>query len=129
MINLDTEEEGQLYIGCAGGKLTKGTIPITTEEAPAGWVKCVLTVSGLKGGHSGLNIHEEHANAIKVLVSAIGLLKVGVGAKLAYISGGDKHNAIPREAEAHVFIPKNSFRTDLMCQIYRYEKRNNGSRF
>jgi dipeptidase D len=98
LINLDMEGEGQLYIGCAGGKQTKGTIPIATEEVSAGSVKCILKVSGLKGGHSGLNIHEKHANAITVLVGGLLILGACTGAKIAYINGGDKHNAIPKES-------------------------------
>ncbi|MFA6565668.1 MAG: beta-Ala-His dipeptidase [Candidatus Paceibacterota bacterium] len=105
LINLDTEEEGRIYIGCSGGKNTKGMMPLATEPVPAGHTAIALTVSGLSGGHSGCDIHENRGNAIKLLAQALSSIHAETDARLSHISGGGKHNAIPREAEAHIHIP------------------------
>jgi len=105
LINIDTEEEGKLYIGCAGGKQTKGILSLATEPVPAGHAKAALTVDGLKGGHSGVDIHEKRGNAIKLLAHTLSHLHMHTDARIASINGGGKHNAIPRVAKAHVFIP------------------------
>jgi dipeptidase D len=105
LINLDTEEEGRLYIGCAGGKKITGTFPIVTETISPGHIKVSLAVSGLKGGHSGCDIHENRGNAIKLLAQTLKRIHAETDARLSLINGGDKHNAIPREAEAHMYIP------------------------
>ena len=104
MMNLDSEEEGALYVGCSGGKDTTGTWKAAADAAPKGWMAAHLMVSGLKGGHSGLEIHQGRGNAIKILNRA--LLALGeAGARLSAINGGNKRNAIPRECEATVFVP------------------------
>jgi dipeptidase D len=105
LLNLDSEEEGELYVGCAGGRDTTGTWAVTFEAAPAGSAAVEIKVGGLRGGHSGLEIHTGRGNAIKILNRAMGLL-TAMGARLARINGGNKRNAIPRDAEALVFIPK-----------------------
>jgi dipeptidase D len=105
LLNLDSEEEGELYVGCSGGRDTTGTWATDTEAAPAGTVGIEVKVSGLRGGHSGLEIDKGRGNAIKILNRAI--VKLGaVGARLARIDGGNKRNAIPRDAAALVFVPK-----------------------
>ena len=105
LLNLDSEEEGELYVGCSGGRDTTGTWAVDTEAAPAGMVGIEVKVSGLRGGHSGLEIDKGRGNAIKILNRAI--VKLGVvGARLARIDGGNKRNAIPRDAAALVFVPK-----------------------
>jgi dipeptidase D len=107
MLNLDSEEEGSLYVGCAGGRDSHGRWKLEVEASPSGSVAAELRVRGLKGGHSGLEIDKGRGNAIKILTRI--LLRLSeLGARLAAISGGNKHNAIPREAEALVFIPKKS---------------------
>ncbi len=105
LMNLDSEEEGALYVGCSGGKDTTGTWAAAFDPAPKGMVAAHLTVTGLKGGHSGLEIHTGRGNAIKILGRALQVLD-GLGARLASIEGGNKRNAIPREAEAIVFLPQ-----------------------
>jgi dipeptidase D len=105
LLNLDSEEEGALYVGCSGGRDTTGTWAVAWDAAPKGYAAAHLTVSGLKGGHSGLEIHTGRGNAIKILNRAL-LALDGLGARLASIEGGNKRNAIPREAEAIVFIPQ-----------------------
>ena len=104
LMNLDSEEEGAIYVGCSGGRDTVGTWKVALDAAPAGSTAAVLRVTGLKGGHSGLEIDKGRGNAIKLANRA--LLALGdLGARLTSLDGGDKHNAIPREAEAVVWIP------------------------
>ncbi|HEX9636997.1 MAG TPA: aminoacyl-histidine dipeptidase [Acidobacteriota bacterium] len=101
MINLDSEEDGYLYVGCAGGCDTRLTMRPAWSKAPAGSKGWRLTVSGLRGGHSGVQIHENRGNAIKVLARLLReAQRQGARFGLAAISGGGKHNAIPREASA-----------------------------
>ncbi len=105
LMNLDSEEEGALYVGCSGGKDTTGTWTVEFEAAPAGMVGLELRVSGLKGGHSGLEIDKGRGNALKILNRV--LIALGEqGARLAKIDGGNKRNAIPREAQAVIYVPK-----------------------
>lgn len=103
LLNLDTEEDGAFYVGCAGGMDSVGAFKIEYEEPKNGYVPFSINVSGLKGGHSGINISDGRANAIKI----IGLLLSMLGKydyQLAFINGGSKRNAIPREAEAVIFL-------------------------
>ncbi len=109
LINLDSEEEGALYVGCAGGRDTKGSWRLERTRAPAGSSPLRLKVAGLRGGHSGLEIDKGRGNAIKALARVLSALQ-GLGARLAQIEGGNKRNAIPREAEALLFVPKQSSR-------------------
>jgi dipeptidase D len=105
LLNLDSEEEGELYVGCSGGRDTMGIWALDTEAAPAGTVGIEIKVGGLRGGHSGLEIDKGRGNAIKILNRAI--MKVGtLGGRLARIDGGNKRNAIPRDAAALMFVPK-----------------------
>jgi dipeptidase D len=105
LLNLDSEEEGALYVGCSGGKNTMASWKIVSDPTPAGSVPCALKVAGLKGGHSGLEIDKGRGNSIKILTRVLIALEA-VGARLASLEGGNKHNAIPREAEATVWIPR-----------------------
>ena len=104
LLNLDSEEEGALYVGCSGGRDSHGHWKADFEPAPAGCVAAELRVRGLKGGHSGLEIDKGRGNAIKILNRVL-LALAGRGARLSAISGGNKHNAIPREAEALIALP------------------------
>jgi len=104
LINLDTEDEGVLYVGCAGGCDSTGTLAVSFEPLPAENSLHVVRVSGLRGGHSGIDIHTGRGNAIKLLGRAVAALS-GCGARLCSLSGGSKRNAIPREAEAHMAVP------------------------
>jgi dipeptidase D len=103
LLNLDTEEDGFFYVGCAGGMDTVGIFNIELTKIADGWTPYTLFISGLKGGHSGINISDKRANAIKLLGLLLNKLKV-VDYYLANISGGSKRNAIAREAEAVIFI-------------------------
>ncbi|MBN1567812.1 MAG: aminoacyl-histidine dipeptidase [Acidobacteria bacterium] len=104
LLNLDSEEEGEITVGCAGGRDTMGTWKMQFEPAPAGLKVMQVKVTGLKGGHSGIEIDKGRGNAVKIMNRALLVLSQN-GARLAAIDGGDKHNAIPRECEAVVFIP------------------------
>jgi dipeptidase D len=108
LINLDTEEEGSLYVGCAGGAGTDMTLPLNSIKAPKEMAALELKLAGLQGGHSGVDIHLQRGNATKLLARTLYRIAVNSGIKfrLASIGGGNKHNAIPREAFATVVLPK-----------------------
>jgi dipeptidase D len=108
LINLDTEEEGSLYVGCAGGAGTDITLPLNSIKAPKDLAALELKLAGLHGGHSGVDIHLQRGNATKLLARALYRIAVDSGIKfrLASIAGGNKHNAIPREVFATVVLPK-----------------------
>ncbi len=104
LLNLDSEEEGALYVGCSGGRDTLGSLKVGWENSARGAVAMMLQVKGLKGGHSGLEIDKNRGNAIKILNRVLTRLAEG-GARLSSIVGGNKRNAIPRECDAVLFIP------------------------
>ena len=111
LINLDSEEEGHLTVGCAGGLNTHLSVPIDWAEVPTHYQLMKVKAGGMKGGHSGVEIHAEKANAIKILAQTLHYLKKQVDIRLANLSGGNAHNAIPRDCEAWVFVPKNQIET------------------
>lgn len=104
LINLDSEEEGTLTVGCAGGADTDLTLTLETQAAPAGATAHLVKLVGLNGGHSGVDIHLQRGNAVQLLARM--LRSAGLPGFLADIQGGNKHNAIPREAWATVVIPE-----------------------
>lgn len=104
LLNLDSEEEGFLTIGCAGGVDTIAARKLTRTAPPAGTRAYRLKVFGLKGGHSGIDINAGRGNAIRILAQLLGFLKPAFGLALASIKGGNKRNAIPREASAVLFL-------------------------
>ena len=104
MLNLDTEEWGEFYLGCAGGCDVNVSRECQQEAAPAGWTFRRVTVSGLRGGHSGIDIHKGRGNANKLLVRLLlGLAKDGL-VHLKAFSGGTARNALSREAWAEIAI-------------------------
>ena len=105
MLNLDSEEDGVLFVGCAGGATSEIFFDLARANAPAGYVAVKLEVSGLKGGHSGLNIIDNRANSLKVVARVVGRWMEKHDVLVDRIDGGNKHNAIPREAVAVVAIP------------------------
>jgi len=107
LINMDSEDLGTIFIGCSGGKNTAATFKAKLEKAPRNYSSFELKVAGLKGGHSGLEIHVGRGNAVKILNRAIWSYSQENNIRLAEINGGNKHNAIPREAFAVVLVPKN----------------------
>jgi len=104
LLNLDSEEEGHVYIGCAGGQETIGERKLENENVSADWSAYELTVTGLRGGHSGCDIHRGRANSIKILGEALAALVERVPYRIANMKGGSKHNAIPREASAVILF-------------------------
>lgn len=106
LINMDTEEDGALYIGCSGGKDTELFLESETQGVPSAFAVARLQVGGLQGGHSGIDIHEGRGNAIKLLVRFLWKQATRLGLSVASIDGGSKHNAIPRDCAAIVFLPQ-----------------------
>jgi dipeptidase D len=104
LINLDSEEEGAVYVGCAGGADSTLTVPLRSSPAPADGVALQVRLHGLRGGHSGVDIHLQRGNAIKLLVRALYAVSLETPFSLAALGGGNKHNAIPREASATVGV-------------------------
>ncbi|MDR1774233.1 MAG: aminoacyl-histidine dipeptidase [Clostridioides sp.] len=102
IINIDSEEEGFITVSCAGGKNVLSTLPVTFEDVDSNKKAIEIVVEGLKGGHSGMEIVLQRANASKLLGRILHLLTVEYD--LADIEGGTKHNAIPREANATILI-------------------------
>ena len=116
LINLDSEDEGEFFIGCAGGELTNATFNLKKTALEDGYVTLKIEVDKLAGGHSGDEINKRRANAIKLLVRFVYSCMKKYDLKLIEISGGNLHNAIPRFAEAVVALPakdKESVRVDL----------------
>ncbi len=105
LINLDSEEEGEVCIGCAGGVDTVATFSYHDEDAPKDFTYYRVDVSGLKGGHSGEDINKGRANANKLLVRLLWECSQSYNMRLSYLHGGNLRNAIPREAYAVFGIP------------------------
>lgn len=103
LLNMDSEEEGTFYVGCSGGIDTVAEFKIEFEDAPGSFIPCDLLVTGLKGGHSGLDIISGRANAIKLVARTLKKLDT-FDFHIANINGGSLRNAIPREAEAVILI-------------------------
>lgn len=108
LINLDSEEEGVLTIGCAGGADTHLTLPVQRSSVPGGWKATAIRVEGMKGGHSGVDIHLQRGNAVRLLGRALYSASLREELRVAGFKGGNAHNAIPREAEALVVSPDGS---------------------
>jgi dipeptidase D len=104
MLNLDTEEEGEVTIGCAGAGMSALSLPISKEGVPSGSAALAVTMSGLQGGHSGMEIHLPRGNAIKLLARALHAASIEHPLRIAELRGGGKHNAIPREAAATIVV-------------------------
>ena len=120
LLNLDSETEGELYTGCAGGVDTTATfryVPVPVEE---GDIALKVRISGCKGGHSGCDIHLQRANANKLLFRFLKDAVANYEARLAYVEGGSLRNAIPREAEAVITIPAEGY-DDMMNLVDDYE--------
>jgi len=105
LLNLDSEDFGVITVGCAGGGESKITLPVKTQPNEKNQVYLMIKVSGLRGGHSGVDIHEQRGNAVKLLTRVLWKAK-GYDFSISDIKGGDKHNAIPREAFALVSVNK-----------------------
>lgn len=102
LLNIDSEDEGVLTVGCAGGIDTHLSVPIPHEDRPEGLVGVRLHAGGMTGGHSGVDIHKMRANAIRVLARAT--RDLGIALRVADMHGGTAHNAIPRDASADLLV-------------------------
>lgn len=105
LLNLDSETEGELYVGCAGGIDATMKLNYTMENAPADYCACRLTIGGLKGGHSGMDINTGRANANKLLFRHLRWV-AECGIRLIEVDGGSLRNAIPRDAQLTFAMPK-----------------------
>ncbi|MDD2996845.1 MAG: aminoacyl-histidine dipeptidase [Paludibacter sp.] len=106
LINMDSEDEGELYVGCAGGLDANITFAYQEVEVPEGDVALKVSLTGLKGGHSGVDIHLQRANANKLMFRFLKEAVAEYEARLASIDGGSLRNAIPREAFAVITVPE-----------------------
>jgi dipeptidase D len=105
LINIDSEDEGVFTIGCAGGEETRIRLPVTYDELPPGFKGARVVVGGLRGGHSGVDIHKPRANANRLLGRLLQPLLALDDIHLISLSGGSAHNAIPRDAAAFLAYP------------------------
>lgn len=115
LLNLDSESEGELYMGCAGGVDTTARFDFEPVETEEGDVALRVSIKGCKGGHSGCDINLQRANAIKLLFRFLKDAVANYEARLAYVEGGSLRNAIPREASAVITIPADGL--DEMKQL------------
>ncbi len=121
LLNLDSEEEGTVTVGCAGAAMTRMSLPLEKNGVPADSTVLSVKVSGLQGGHSGLDIHLQRGNAVKVLVRALLAAFQEQPFRLAAIKGGDKHNVLPREASAQLVATEGA--SDVLRQTLAKELR------
>lgn len=121
LINLDSEDWGELFIGCAGGRDTKATFSYKLEKIQEGYTAFNISVTGLKGGHSGDEIHKGHGNSIKILNRLLHKAQNDFKLRLATIDGGNMRNAIPREAFATVMIGT-GFESQFIDYVLKFNK-------
>jgi dipeptidase D len=105
LINLDSEDEGIIFIGCAGGMDTTAVFNIVQQHVNEKCDAYLISITGLKGGHSGDDIHKGHGNALKIMVNFLWEATEKLGIELHNFEGGNLKNAIPREAFASVLVP------------------------
>ena len=111
LINLDSEDEGQIFISCAGGKTTSAKFTFSREQAPEGYFFLKASIKGLKGGHSGDDINKKRANAIKILDRFMYKEQEKMDVRLASFDSGKLHNAIPRDGVVVFAVPANEKET------------------
>ena len=105
LVNLDSEDEGQIFVSCAGGKTTTATFTFDREAAPAGYFFMEASLKGLNGGHSGDDINKKRANAIKILARFLYKEVSKMDVRLARFDSGRMHNAIPRDGKVCFAVP------------------------
>ncbi len=121
LINMDSEDESDLYIGCAGGIDTTGAFKYKEMATPSDHVAYKISLTGLKGGHSGLDIHLGRGNANKIMNMLMMECDAKFGLRVASIDGGSLRNAIPRESFAVVTVPV-SVQDQFTEFVARYEE-------
>lgn len=125
LINLDSEDEGQIFVSCAGGVRTTATYPFPTEDMPEGYFTFRVGVKGLTGGHSGDDINKKRGNANKILVRFLNQEMEKMDLRVVDIQSGGLHNAIPREGYAICAVPMNmkeQVRVDLNVSTAEVEE-------
>lgn len=132
LINLDSEDEGQFFISCAGGMTTKAVFNVSREEAPEDYFFMKLSLQGLNGGHSGDDINKKFANGIKLLARFMYLVREKCDVRLVSFDSGRMHNAIPRDGIVVFAVPSamkedvrvalNLFTTDVEDEFHVTEK-------
>lgn len=120
LVNLDSEDEGELYIGCAGGIDVSGKLSYTEEAVEGGSESFKLSLTGLKGGHSGLDIHLGRGNSNILLCRFMYEAAAKYGLRIAGIDGGSLRNAIPRESFAVVTVPA-AYKDAFLASVTAYE--------
>jgi dipeptidase D len=115
LLNLDSEDEGEIFIGCAGGADTVATFNYKKGRLKRNWIALHIRVGGLQGGHSGDEIHRGFGNAIKILNRFLWNADQRFKIRISSMEGGKARNAIPREAEAMISIPAGSME---LIQVY-----------
>lgn len=106
LMNLDSEHEGELFIGCAGGEDANIEFDYVADTVPVEYQPFTLKISGLKGGHSGLDINLGRGNSNQILIRLLRKAEHEAGLRLCEFEGGNMRNAIPREAHAIVLVPQ-----------------------
>lgn len=125
LINLDSEDEGELYVGCAGGINVSATKKYIEEKAPGGTKAYRIQVKGLRGGHSGLDIALGRANANKLLFRFLMQAEADLGIRLSEAEGGNLRNAIPRESHAVILVAEEqASRLEALVGHYQEMYRN-----
>lgn len=121
LINIDSEDDRSFTIGCAGGEETQIRLALDFEATLEDLKFFTIAIGGLRGGHSGIDIHKPRANANRILGRLLGELTATDGARLADLAGGSAHNAIPRDARAIVGVPPGEEEA-LMATVARYRE-------
>jgi dipeptidase D len=110
LINTDSEDEGELYVGCAGGEDCNARFKYQEKKSPKGYTGCKLSITGLKGGHSGIDIPLGRGNAIKIFFRILNQVTCEHKVRISSIDGGSLRNAIPREAFGVLALKKSKVR-------------------
>ena len=121
MLNLDSEDFGVITVGCAGGGDSQVKLEIKTKNASDDLENLLIKIYGLRGGHSGVDAREQRGNAIKILARLLWNISNQYKIFLSDIKGGDKHNAIPREAHAKISVPKKD-KEEIIKDLRSFEK-------
>ena len=125
LISLDSEDEGQIFVSCAGGRSTFATFYVTREDAPEGFFFIEGSIKGLTGGHSGDDIDKKRGNAIKILARFLYNEMQKMPVMLAQFNSGKMHNAIPRDGRFVIAVPsaeKETVRVDWNVFISQVEE-------
>lgn len=121
LLNLDSEDEGEIYIGCAGGMDVTATFTVNLIDPPIDSVAYKLSLIGLKGGHSGMEINIGRANANKLMNRFLKYANKKFHIKIAYIEGGSLRNAIPRESFVTLVLPQD-IEKEFLSSVKKFEE-------